>query len=44
MEQMTLFDDRERNVPLASRLRPDRLRILWDRSIFSARGRCFVRL
>ena len=25
MEQMTLFDDRERNVPLASRLRPDRL-------------------
>ncbi len=25
MEQMTLFDDRERNVPLASRLRPHRL-------------------
>ena len=25
MEQMTLFDDREKTVPLASRLRPTRL-------------------
>ena len=25
MEQMTLFDDRGRSAPLASRLRPERL-------------------
>ena len=39
MEQMTLFDERQEMVPLATRLRPSSLEEFAVRSIFWEKGR-----
>ena len=40
MEQLSLFDSQETYHPLASRVRPEDLEELRDRSIFWGRGKC----
>lgn len=39
MEQLSLFDDRERSAPLASGFVLLLWRSLWDRSIWSEKGK-----
>ena len=44
MEQLSLFDDRERTAPLASRLRPDTLEEYAGQSHLVGKGRILRRL